>query len=72
MNNINKIDIINNRIDNFNIHISILEKDILDNPFLDENDKIPRSEVLNDFILKKQALVNELKTLQQNQEDDII
>lgn len=61
--NIEKIDILNNKIDNFNIHIQALEKDILNNPNADHPDKPLRQDVLNDFYAMRQAIVEEIERL---------
>jgi|SanBayMetagenome_1026888.scaffolds.fasta_scaffold00008_39 ribosomal protein S15P/S13E len=58
-----KIDIINNRIDNMNIHIEILERDIASNPNDDVEGKRPRIEVLNDFYLKRSLMLQEREAL---------
>ena len=63
MTNEEKIDILSNKIDNFNIHISVLEKDILDNPNIDIEGKPLRQDVLNDFYAMRQAIVEELERL---------
>lgn len=63
MNNLEKIEIISKRIDNLNIHIDILTKDISNYPDDDVVGKPTRQNVLNDFILKKQALLEELSRL---------
>lgn len=63
MTNEEKIDVLNNKIDNFNIHIGVLEKDILDNPNIDVEGKPLRQNVLNDFYAMKQAIVEELERL---------
>lgn len=52
-----------NKIDNLNIHISVIEKDILDNPEADVEGKPSRSFVLNEFILRKNALEAEKNLL---------
>jgi len=59
-----KIDFVNNKISNINIHIDILEKDILSNPNSDVENKPSRQSVLEDFYLKKNALVLELNALE--------
>lgn len=58
-----KINIINNIIDNLDIHISILEQDILLNPDLDIEGKPKRSSILQDLYYKKQSLHNEKDSL---------
>jgi hypothetical protein len=58
-----KINIINNRIDNINIHIEILQQDIVNNPDEDVEGKRPRAEVLNDFYLKRSAMLEEREAL---------
>jgi len=63
MTNEEKINILNSKIDNFNIHIQILEKDILHNPNQDHPDKTLRQDVLNDFYAMKQALTQEIEKL---------
>jgi hypothetical protein len=63
MTNEEKIILLNNRIDNFNIHIGILEKDILDNPNDDHPDKPLRQDVLNNFYAMRQAIVQEIEEL---------
>lgn len=59
-----KIEFINNKISNINVHIDILEKDILNNPNSDVENKPSRQSVLEDFYLKKNALVLELNALE--------
>lgn len=63
MDNLEKIQIINQRIDNINVHINILANDINDHPNEDVEGKPTRQSVLNDFMLKKQALLDELNKL---------
>jgi hypothetical protein len=63
MENKDKIDIISNRIDNLSYHISALSIDIEKFPDEDLEDKPKRLVVLQDFIAKKTALINELQSL---------
>lgn len=63
MDNLEKKNLINNRIDNMNVHIEVLEADILNNPDSDIDGKTPRSEVLNNFKDIKAALLAELDAL---------
>lgn len=63
INNTDKINIINNRINNFNVHIDILTNDIKDNPDADVEGKLTRQYVLNDFISIKNALISEILVL---------
>lgn len=58
-----KINIIDNRIDNINIHIEVLEQDIANNPDADIDGKVSRFDVLNDFYAKKSILLQEKETL---------
>ena len=58
-----KINIINNRIDNINIHVEILEQDIANNPDADVDGKVSRLNVLNDFYAKKSILLQEKEAL---------
>lgn len=67
MENIDKLQIINNRISNIMFHIDILEKDILENPDLDIPGKQPRYSVLQDLISKKEALEAELAAIDSGQ-----
>lgn len=54
--NIEKIEIINQRLSNIQIHIDILSKNILDNPEADIIEKPTRQSILQDFLSKKRAL----------------
>jgi hypothetical protein len=63
MNNVNKIDILDERLNNLQVHIDILTKDILINPESDVEGKPMRQTVLNDFISKKEAILAEKNTL---------
>jgi len=63
MTNEEKLDFINNKIDNLNIHIGVLEADIYSNPDLDVPGKPLRSEILSNLYIKKQALEDEKETL---------
>jgi hypothetical protein len=56
MNNIDKIEILNNRLLYIEPHILALENDIAQNPQADIDGKPLRSNVLLDFINKKQAI----------------
>lgn len=67
MENIDKLQIINNRINNIMFHIDILEKDILENPDSDIPGKQPRYSVLQDLISKKEALEAELAAIDSGQ-----
>ena len=58
-----KINIIDNRIDNINIHIEVLEQDIANNPDADVDGKVPRLDVLNYFYAKKSILLQEKEAL---------
>lgn len=58
-----KINLINNRIENMNIHISVLENDIINNPDSDVEGKINRSQVLEEFKSIKNSLILELDLL---------
>ena len=66
INNIEKINIIENAIDNLNYHISILSNDLESNPTLDVIGKTPRSEILIDFLSQKMALEEEKNSLMAN------
>lgn len=55
--NTDKIDLINARISNLDVHISILSEDILNNPEADIDGKPTRQSVLEEFELKKNALI---------------
>lgn len=61
--NSEKIDLLDIKIYNMQKHIDILEADIVDNPDADAEDKPTRHSVLEDFKLKKNALVLEKKAL---------
>jgi len=58
-----KINVINNKIDNINIHIEVIEQDIAKNPNDDVEGKRPRAQVLNDFYLKRSAMLKEKEAL---------
>lgn len=58
-----KINIIDNKIDNINIHIEVLEQDIANNPDADIDGKVSRLDVLNDFYAKKSILLQEKEAL---------
>ncbi len=63
MNNMEKAIIIQNKINNLLVHMSVLEKDILDNPDLDIDGKPLRLDVLNDLKSVKKSLESELSLL---------
>ena len=63
MNDIDKIEIINNILLSIEPHILALENDIAQNPQADIEGKPPRSNVLLDFISKRQALELEKNSL---------
>ena len=63
MNNIEKAQIIQGKINNLLIHISILEQDISINPELDIDEKPLRIDILNDLKSIKRALESELSAL---------
>jgi len=63
MNNQEKIEIINKRIDSILPHILALENDIFINPYSDIEGKPSRQSVLEEFQLKKQALILEKESL---------
>ncbi|MFZ9301389.1 MAG: hypothetical protein ACO23V_10485, partial [Chitinophagaceae bacterium] len=63
MDNLNKIEIINNRISNLNFHIDILSKDIIAVPDGDIEGKTPRHEILNNLIAQKTVLEELLTNL---------
>lgn len=63
MTNEEKIILLNNRIDNFNIHIGVLEQDILNNPNDDYPNKPLRQDVLNNFYAMRQAIVQQIEEL---------
>jgi hypothetical protein len=63
MNNIDKIEILNNMLLSLEPHILALENDIAQNPQADIEEKPLRSNVLLDFISKKQALESEKNSL---------
>lgn len=58
-----KIQFIQDFISGLNYSIGILEQDIIDNPNGDVEEKPTRQYVLNDLILQKSALLNEIETL---------
>lgn len=64
LNNEEKINIINNMINNINLHISILDQDISLNPDDDVEGKRKRSDVLADLYSRKNALEEELFNIQ--------
>jgi len=59
-----KIEILNNEISNANIHIAVLQNDILENPNADTDEKPTRQYVLNEFKSIKAALQIELASVQ--------
>lgn len=59
-----KIMILNNEIYNANIHITVLQEDILNNPNADVEGKPTRQSVLNEFNNIKAALEIELASVQ--------
>ena len=63
INNEDKIVLIDIKISNLDVHISILNQDILDNPEGDVEGKPIRQSVLEEFQLKRNALVMEKETL---------
>jgi hypothetical protein len=63
MNNMEKVIIIQDKINNLLVHMSVLEKDILDNPDLDIDGKPLRLDVLNDLKSIKKSLESELSLL---------
>lgn len=58
-----KINIIDNKINNIECHIDILSQDIINNPNSDVEGKESRQSVLNRFKEKKIFLENELLAL---------
>jgi hypothetical protein len=63
MNNSEKIDIINDHIKSILLHTVALEADIFANPLGDIEEKPSRSQVLLDFIRKKDSLELEKESL---------
>jgi hypothetical protein len=63
MNNIDKEEILNNMLLSLEPHILALENDIAQNPQADIEGKPLRSNVLLDFISKKQVLESEKNSL---------
>jgi hypothetical protein len=61
-----KINLLNNVIDNYNFHINILSNDILNNPDEDVDGKTKRQDVLDEFYEKRNALQNELISVENN------
>lgn len=61
--NENKIDLLNARISNLDIHINVLSNDILTNPDLDVIGKPTRQSVLEEFKSIKEALLIEKEAL---------
>jgi hypothetical protein len=61
-----KINLLNNMIDNYNIHINILSNDILNNPNDDIVGKPKRQNVLDEFYEKRNALQYELLSVENN------
>ena len=53
-------------IDNYNIHINILSNDILNNPNDDIVGKPKRQNVLDEFYEKRNALQDELLSVENN------
>jgi hypothetical protein len=60
-----KINIVKTRINLLNIHVPVLEKDILENPNSDVEGKKTRSEVLNDIKNTILAFQQEIDKLNQ-------
>jgi len=63
INNEDKIVLIDIKIFNLDLHISVLNQDILDNPGGDVEGKPTRQSVLEEFQLKRNALVMEKEAL---------
>jgi hypothetical protein len=61
-----KINLLNNVIDNYNFHINILSNDILNSPDEDVDGKTKRQDVLDEFYEKRNALQNELISVENN------
>lgn len=61
-----KIDILNNKISNIQIHINVLEKDINEYPNDDVEGKLPRQYYLDDFYNQKNILQDELASVENN------
>lgn len=61
-----KINILNNMISNYNIHINILSDDILNNPNEDVDGKPTRQSVLDDFYLQRNTILAELAIIENN------
>ncbi len=61
-----KINLLNNVIDNYNFHINILSNDILNKPDEDVDGKTKRQDVLDEFYEKRNALQNELISVENN------
>lgn len=66
MNNIEKIKILNEAVDNINIHINVLTSDIKNNSDDDIIEKPKRENVLSDFLNQKLVLEEEIKNLTTN------
>lgn len=63
MTNIEKIEFIRNKIKIYEYQIDFLTSAIKENPNGDHPEKRPRQEMLDEFIIKKQALNSILDTL---------
>lgn len=66
INNKEKIDILNNKISNIQIHINILEKNINEYPNNDVEGKLSRQYYLDDFYNQKNILQDELASVENN------
>lgn len=60
-----KTQVLSDKIENLNVHIFILEKDIQDNPDADVEGKPLRQDVLQDLIGVKTALQEKLDSINQ-------
>lgn len=58
-----KINFLNNRISNLQVHIDILSVNVVEYPEADAEGKPTRQSVLNDILNEKQVLLSEVQAL---------
>jgi hypothetical protein len=63
MTNEEQIVLLNNQISNLDVHIGVLENNILDDPDSDHPDKPLRQDVLNNLYAIKQDVIQEIEQL---------
>lgn len=58
-----KINFLNNRVNNLQVHIDILSVDVVEYPEADVEGKPTRQSVLDDILNEKQVLLSEVQAL---------